>query len=229
MNRKYEKTVFLVFALLSFGLAYALSDAAFLCVLYGLSNVRTQQLHLLGTPNGQAWRVSNGDEIPPDLHPLHFGIAALLWLVLALVGFALLRRVLAGQHGAIANRGGSNATLLPLHPEAMERRIWAGTAHYLRRRAMGLVLCWILSVVGLCVLAQWIGRLSLALILGMTIGFLGYYIRLRQRQFMVLMRTTACPECGLIPMRFDTGAGERGVHRLLVCDRCRVEWDFGPL
>jgi len=229
MKRKYERPVFLVFALFAFGFAYALADAVFLCAVYGLSTVRTQHLHLLGTPNGQAWRVSNGDELPPDLHPLHFGIAALMWLVLTLVGFALLRKLLPEPQGEMVNTGDCNATLTSPRRETMERRVWGGTRHFLRRRAMGLVAGWILSVVGLCVLAQWIGRLSLLLVLGVSIGFLGYYIRMRQRQFMALMTTTACPGCGLRPMRFDTGPGAQGAQRLLVCDHCRVEWDFGPL
>ena len=227
--RQYEKLAFVIFALLMFGLACGLGDILFLCVLYGITNVRAQQLHVLDKPNGQPWRVSNGDEIAVNIHPLHFAIVAVLWLLLTLIGFAVLRKFLPPGRRPNVGPAQSRMSANQSTPITRERRTFLLKRRSLRRMATGLFLLWMGWVLVFSLLAQSMGRLALVLSIGFSIAVLAFYIRLRERHFSATIQGTACPGCGQLPMRFEMSGEDKDAHRLLVCERCHIEWDFGRL
>ena len=227
--RKYESLILLILGLSTLKIAYHVSKYLFLCFFYGLSRVHSEGLHFTDMSKGHAWIVSNSDRIDHNLHPLLFVICAVVWIVPTFVGFVIIRSLLPKRNLLATSRGDRSDVQEHLTQKPMERRSLVQKGRPFRTRSLLFLACWVLMMVPLFVFAHAIGRMVLVLMPGISIILYIIYARSRGRHFVSMLVTTPCPQCGQGPMRYETPRDENGNCHLLICDKCRVEWDLGPI
>jgi predicted RNA-binding Zn-ribbon protein involved in translation (DUF1610 family) len=226
--RKHEALIFVIFGLLTFKVAYYISTYLFLCYLYGFSRVYSESLRLT-YHSGHEWIVSNGDQIDRNLHPLLFVICAVIWVVPTFVGGILILRLLPKRNPSATYRCANSETQKHFVPKPMERRLLVKKSRSFRVRGLIFFACWVFAMVPLFVFAHTIGRMVLFLIPSISIVIYIIYLRSHTRHFVTMMITTSCPQCGQVPMRYETHRVESGNCHLLICDKCRIEWDLGSV
>jgi hypothetical protein len=216
--RKYEGLICVIFGICTAAIATVVSKYLFLCFLYGFSRVHSGQLHFTNMSHGQAWIVSNGDRIGPDLHPLFSFIVAIIWIIPTFVGLVLIRGLLPKRDKMPA-----------VHPADTLRehrpiKISNQRLRILRWKMFGIFLG-IVVIVG--IMTHWLGPLALVLLLPGFLAILGVEGRFRFRYFIWTILTTPCPKCSAWPMRYREDTGRRDHRGLLICEKCKIEWDLG--
>ena len=96
----------------------------------------------------------------------------------------------------------------------------------LRSRAILLATLWVTLMTCYLVFAKHLGSNTYFLILATSASLIFAHIRSCRRYLSKLILSTACSNCGLCPMKYVARSDDE--HHLLVCDRCRIEWDLGP-
>lgn len=226
--RKCEAIIFVIFGLFTFKVAYYISTYLFLCFLYGVSRVHSESLHLT-YHSGHEWIVSNGDQIDRNLHPLLFVICAVIWIVPTFVGGIFILRLLPKRNPPATSHSANSEIQEHLIQIHMERRSLVEKGRSFRVRSLLFLACWVFAMVPLFVYAHTIGRMVLVLIPGISIILYIIYLRSHTRHFVSMMMTTPCPQCGQGLMRYERPRNENDNHHLLICDKCHIEWDLGPM
>lgn len=227
--RRFEKTTFLLFALCMSRIANHVGNYLFLCILYGVSRVNSEGLHFTNMPSGHTWIVSNGDQVAANLDKLPFVISAVTWLIITLPTFILIRKVLPKQRQTTINNGVPAVDKESLTENKYERRSLVEKGRQFLAHRLLFVACWVIAMVLLFVFAQVIGRMVFVLIPGISIILYIIYVRSHTRHFVSMMITTPCTQCGQVPMRYEPPRNENGNNHLLICDKCGIEWDLGPM
>ena len=90
-----------------------------------------------------------------------------------------------------------------------------------------LFICWLMVIAVVFMTARWIGGWAVGLL-----GFSGFIFiivsdaRISRRRFLWAILTTRCPQCEKWPLDFKTSSTPEN-HGLLICEKCRIEWDLG--
>lgn len=95
--RKYEGILLVVFAYCMYKVAFKFAGYLFLCYLFGFSRVQNESLRIVTTPKGHPWVISNGDQIETGLQPIHYFICVVVWILITIIGFVIIRRLLPKQ------------------------------------------------------------------------------------------------------------------------------------
>jgi hypothetical protein len=220
--KKLQGLTLLIWGMLTFELAYAISKYLFLCYLYGFSRVRDERLHFSAMGNGHPWVVSNGDQVSANLHSVLFVFCVVTWIVPAFLGFVVILRFLPEQKAIIPSA-------LAQAYKNIERRPLFEKGRPMRRLGLIFLLLWILTISILAVFARWIGRMDLVFIPCVTIIIYLIFHYISKRHFLLMIATTPCPQCGLKPMRYAVIREKDGNCNLLICDRCHIGWNLGPI